>query len=128
MAINLDVILATVANIVVGSIIVSPILWLAGRAIVGKENAKFTDAFWIVFLGNVIGGIVSALWSALFVGFSAIIIGAIIQLILWFSLVKHFFDCGGVKAFIITILAVVIFIVIAAIIGFIGFGLYTTFF
>ena len=128
MAINLDIVLATLVNIVVGSIIVSPILWLAGRAIVGAEKAKFTDAFWIVFLGNVIGGIVSAIWSVLFVGFSAIIVGAIIQLILWFSLVKHFFDCGGLKALAITILAVVIFIVIAAIIGIIGFGLYTTFF
>jgi hypothetical protein len=128
MAINLDVILATLVNIVVGSIIVSPVLWLAGRAIVGAEKAKFSDAFWIVFLGNVIGGIVSALWSALFVGFSAIILGAIIQLILWFALVRHFFDCGGLKALGITILAVIIFIVIAAIVGIIGFGLYTTFF
>ena len=83
MAINLD---AVVIQMVVSTVIISPILWLSGRAIVGKEKARFLDAVWIVILGTVIGGI----FGWLFTG----IIAAIIQLIIWVALVKHFFDTG----------------------------------
>ena len=31
-------------QIVVGIIVLAPVLWLAGRALVGKEKAKFLDA------------------------------------------------------------------------------------
>ncbi len=112
MAVNLD---ALVINIIVNTIILSPVLWLAGRALVGKEKAKFTDAVWIVVLGTVIG----ALFGALFIGF----IASIIQLILWLALVKHFFDCGWLKALAISIIAIIIFAVIAVILGMIGFAL-----
>ena len=112
MAVNLD---ALVINIIVNTIILSPVLWLAGRALVGKEKAKFTDAVWIVVLGTVIG----ALFGALFIGF----IASIIQLILWLALVKHFFDCGWLKALAISIIAIIIFAVIAVILGLIGFAL-----
>jgi len=83
MTMNLDVL---VINIIVNTIILSPVLWLSGRALVGKEKAKFTDAIWITILGTIIGTI----FGAFFTG----IIAAIIQLILWLGLVKHFFDCG----------------------------------
>jgi len=112
LAVNLD---ALVINIIVNTIILSPVLWLAGRALVGKEKAKFTDAVWIVVLGTVIG----ALFGALFIGF----IASIIQLILWLALVKHFFDCGWLKALAISIIAIIIFAVIAVILGMIGFAL-----
>jgi len=39
-------------------------------------------------------------------------------LIVWLSLVKHFFDCGWVKALLITIVAVIIAVIIWAVIGF----------
>jgi hypothetical protein len=112
LAVNLD---ALVINIIVNTIILSPVLWLAGRALVGKEKAKFTDAVWIVVLGTVIG----ALFGALFIGF----IASIIQLILWLALVKHFFDCGWLKALAISIIAIIIFAVIAVILEMIGFAL-----
>jgi len=47
--------LALLIQIVVGTIIVAPVLWLAGRALAGKGRAKFTHAIWIVVLGTVIG-------------------------------------------------------------------------
>jgi len=40
MPINLD---SLVISVVVNTIIISPILWLSGRALVGKEKAKFAD-------------------------------------------------------------------------------------
>jgi hypothetical protein len=117
MPINLD---ALVINIIVNTIIISPVLWLAGRAIVGKEKAKFTDAIWIVVLGTVVG----TLFGAYFTGF----IATIILLIIWLALVKHFFDCGWIRAFIISILAVIIFVVIVAILAIIGIAILTIWF
>ena len=114
MAINLD---ALLISIIVNTIIISPVLWLSGRAIVGKEKAKFTDAIWIVILGTVIGTFFGAFFSG--------IIAAIILLILWLALVKHFFDCGWLKAFVISILAVIIFVVIIAILALIGIAILT---
>jgi hypothetical protein len=102
-------------QIVVGTIIVAPILWLAGRALVGKDKAKFLDAIWIVLLGTVIGAVVGALVGGL--------IAAVIMLIVWLALIKHFFDCGWLMAFVIAIIAVIIFVVILAILAVIGIGL-----
>ena len=45
-------------QIVVGIIVVAPVLWLVGRALVGKDKAKLTDAIWIVVLGTIIGAVV----------------------------------------------------------------------
>jgi hypothetical protein len=39
-----------VIKIIVNVVILSPVLWLAGRAIVGKERAKFKDAILIVVI------------------------------------------------------------------------------
>jgi hypothetical protein len=88
---------------------------LSGRAIVGKEKAKFIDAIWIVVLGTVIG----TFFGAFFSGF----IAAIILLIMWLALVKHFFDCGWLKALAISILAIIVFAAVAIILGLIGFAL-----
>jgi hypothetical protein len=111
MAINLDQLLV---QIVLSIIFVAPSLWISGRLLVGKEKAKFTDAIWIAVLGTVIGGI----FQFFFTG----IIAWIIMLIIWLALVKHFFDCGWLKALAISIIAVIIFIVIAVVIAAI-FGL-----
>jgi len=108
MAINLDVALLQLLGIVVGSIIVAPILWLVGRAFEGPEKAKFSDAFWIAFLGSVIGGLVNFVFFGIFEGFTAFIIGAIIQLMIWVGLVKHFFDTSGGRALLISIVAVIV--------------------
>jgi len=105
---------ALLIQIVVGTIIITPILWLAGRALVGKEKAKFTDAIWIVLLGIVIGAVVGALIGGL--------IAAVIMFVIWLALIKHFFDCGWIMALAIAIIAVIFFIVIVAVLAFIGIG------
>jgi len=102
-------------QIVVNVIVLAPILWLSGRALVGKDKAKFTDAVWIVVLGVVLGAIVNFFVSGL--------IAAVILFIVWLALIKHFFDCGWLKAFIIAVLAVIIFIIIVAILAIIGIGI-----
>lgn len=104
---------------VVSIIIIAPVLWLVGRAIAGKQNAKFTDAIWIVFLGTIIGSVVNFLVGSLLGG----IVGSIIMLFVWLALIKHFFDCGWIKAFAIALVAVIVFVVIAFVLALIGIGI-----
>ena len=106
---------ALLIQIVVGIIVVAPILWLVGRALVGKDKAKFTDAIWIVVLGTIIGAVVGALVGSL--------ISSIIMFVVWLALIKHFFDCGWLKAFVIAVIAVIVFIIIVFILAAIGIGI-----
>jgi hypothetical protein len=108
-------IIGLLIQIVVAIIVIAPILWLVGRALAGKENAKFTDAIWIVVLGIVIGGIVGWLIGGL--------IASIIMFFVWLGLIKHFFDCGWLKAFAIALVAVIVFVVIAFLLALIGIGI-----
>jgi hypothetical protein len=105
-------------NIVVGTLITAPFLWLAGRSLVGTEKAKFFDAIWIVLLGTIINAVVGAFLPGL--------IGAIIMFIIWLALIKKFFDCGWVMAFAIAIVAVVIIIIVSVLLGLLGFALFTS--
>jgi hypothetical protein len=106
---------ALLIQIVIGIIVIAPILWLVGRALAGKDKAKFTDAIWIVVLGTIIGAVVGTLVGSL--------ISAIIMFIVWLALIKHFFDCGWLKAFVIAVIAVIVFIIIVAILAAIGIGI-----
>ncbi|MDG6222962.1 MAG: hypothetical protein QCH99_06865 [Candidatus Bathyarchaeota archaeon] len=112
MALNLDTLLI---QIIVNIVVMAPVLWLSGRFLAGKKNAKFVDAIWIVVLGTVI----STVFNALFDG----IIASIILLVLLLGLVKHFFDCSWLKAFAIALFAVIIFAVIIALLAVIGIGI-----
>ena len=107
--------IALLIQIVIEIVVVAPILWLAGRALAGKDKAKFTDAIWIVVLGTIIGAIIGALVGSL--------ISAVIMFVVWLALIKHFFDCGWLKAFVIAVIAVIIFVIIVAILAVIGIGI-----
>lgn len=109
-------IIGLLIQIVVAIIVVAPILWLVGRALAGKQNAKFTDAIWIVVLGVVIGSIVGWL-------IGGGIIASLIMFVVWLGLIKHFFDCGWLKAFAIALVAVIVFAIIVFILALIGIGI-----
>lgn len=111
MAINLD---QAVLHVIINTVIIGPVLWLAGRTLVGKAKAKFTDGLWIAALGTVIGEVLSYF-------FVPGIIVSIIMVIIWLGVIKHFFDCGWLKALLIAIVAIIIFIIIAAVLLLIGF-------
>src|SRR3972149_6783693 len=102
-------------QIVVAAVILAPVLWIAGRLLAGKDKAKFTDALWIAVLGTVIGAVLGAFVGGL--------IADVVMFIGWLALIKHFFDCGWLRAFAIAIIAVIIFVVIVAILAVIGIGL-----
>lgn len=103
---------ALLIQIIVNIIIIAPVLWIAGGLLAGKDKAKFTDAIWIVVLGAILGTVISSFLSGL--------VGALVSFIVWLALIKHFFDCGWLKAFVITILAVITFMVIGIVLALIG--------
>jgi len=107
--VNLDVL---VLQVIINVIIIGPMLWLAGRILAGKDKAKFTDALWIAALGTLIGSLFTHLFSG--------IIALIIIVLLWLALIRHFFDCGWGRAFLIALVAAVIFVVIATILVLLG--------
>jgi hypothetical protein len=43
-----SIILGLIGIVVALVIFVAPSLWIAGRLLAGKQNAKFTDALWCV--------------------------------------------------------------------------------
>ena len=102
-------------QVIVGTIVLAPVLWLAGRALVGSDKAKFFDAIWIVLLGTIIGAVVG--------DFVGSLVAAIIMFIVWLALIKHFFDCGWLMALAIAIIAVILFVVIIAVLAVVGIGL-----
>ncbi len=126
MVFNLETMLIQlISTILVNLIFVAPFLWIAGRLLAGKQNAKFTDSLWIVLIGSVVFYFFNLLLTDAISGF-AIIISYIIMLIIWLALVKHFFDCGWLAALAISIIAVIIAVIILfliiLIVGLIGIG------
>ena len=116
MAINLDSLLLNLfVQLVVNIIVLSPVFWISGRLLAGKEKAKGTDALWIVILGTVI--------QAGFGYFLTGWIASLIVLVIWLALVKHFFDCGWLRALVISVVAVLILFAIAVVLGIIGLEL-----
>jgi hypothetical protein len=109
-----------VISVVVGIIILSPVLWLVGRWLVGKEKAKFTDAILIVVIGIVVNAIIGWVLTGVLS-----IIGWIVTLIIWLYLIKHFFDCGWLKALLIAIITVIVFIIIGVVLALIGFAVFS---
>jgi len=106
-------------EIIVSAIIVSPILWLVGRALVGGQKAKFTDAIWIVALGVIINAILGMFIHG--------IVGIIVTLIVLLWLIRHFFDTGWLHAIIIAVAAIIALAVITFILGALGFGVLANF-
>lgn len=103
-------------QIIIGVIILSPILWLIGRALVGKQKAKFTDAIWIVALGIIINTILGAYIHGL--------LGFIVTLLIWLWLIKHFFDTGWLMALAIAIIAIIVLGIIVLILAAIGIAFF----
>ena len=127
---------ALIISIIVNIIILSPVLWLSGRAFVGKEKAKFTDAVATIAVGTVVGSVFGALFMGFLSSIAQLIIWpgfvrfgivfslpSIVQLVIWLALIKHFFDCGWLKALAISLFSVVLFIVIIVALGLLGLSI-----
>ena len=106
---NLDpLLLGLIVTVIANIIIISPVLWISGRLLAGKK-AKFTHALWIVLIGTVIFYFFSYFLQDLI---GSVILSYLILLVIWLALVKHFFNCGWLKALATSIVAVIIAVVI----------------
>ena len=106
------ILLQLIINILINLISVTPFLWIAGRLLAGKRKAKFADALWIVLIGTVAFYFFTWVISDFIMSGIAVIIAYIGMIIIWLGLVKHFFDCGWLKALAISIIAVIIAFII----------------
>lgn len=124
MSLNVDSAWVTLAvNVVINVVVLAPVLWASGRLLAGKDKAKFTDALWIVLLGTLIGAGFNHFFAES-LGFFTGVIAAVIMLIIWLGLVKHFFDCGWLRALAISIIAVLIFIALTIVLSIIVLALW----
>jgi hypothetical protein len=118
MAVNLDTFLINlVIHVIINAILLTGVLWIAGRLLAGKDKAKFTDALWIAVLGTVIADVLGI--------FIVGILATLIVLFVWIALIKHFFDCGWLKAIAIGIIAIIMLAIIAFILALLGIAILT---
>jgi hypothetical protein len=116
--VNLDTFLINLGiHVIINAILLTGVLWISGRFLAGKDKAKFTDALWIAVLGTVIADILGL--------FIVGVIATLTVLFVWIALIKHFFDCGWLKAIAIGIIAVLMLVVIALILGLLGIAILT---
>jgi hypothetical protein len=88
---------------IINIILVSLVLWIVGRSTVGGDKAKFSDALWIAVLGIIIGSVIMQFIP---------IIGFILALILWITLIHRFFDTGWLGAIGIGIVAIIVYAIL----------------
>jgi len=89
---------------VINLIVLIVVFYVAGRVVVGKKRAKFGDAFVISLFGTLTGTILN-----LFIPYW---LGAILSLIVWLLLIRHFYETGWLGALAVGILAVIVMIVV----------------
>jgi len=89
---------------IVNLIVLTIVFYVAGRVVVGKKRAKFGDAFVISLFGTLTGTILSL--------FIPHWLGAILSLIVWLLLIRHFYETGWLGALAVGILAVIVMIVV----------------
>ena len=102
-----------IIQIVVAAVVLGPILWIVGKWLVGKQKAKLTDGMWIGVLGVVIGAVIGFFLT----GILGTLLGTLMMIVAWLFLIKHFFDCGILKALLIAIIAGIIYWVISIILS-----------
>ena len=107
-----------IAAIVVSWIATAFALYLAGRAVAGKE-ATFGETLLIALVGPILFGIAAAIATTLF----GPVLGIILALLVWLWVIKSVFGVGWGAAFAIAVLAVITFLVVLVLVGFLLGGL-----
>jgi len=93
-------------NFVLGLLVLTIVFYIAGRAVVGKKRALFSDAFVISLLGTIVANIVSLFMP------SAPLIGLILSLVIWLLLIRHYYETGWLGALAVAVLAVIVYVAI----------------
>jgi len=94
---------------IVGLIVLTIIFYVAGRVVVGGKKALFSDAFVISLLGTIVMNVCLYFFHPL--------VGAILSLIVWLLLIKHYYETGWLGAIAVAIMAVIVSMVIIILLG-----------
>jgi hypothetical protein len=94
---------------IVGLIVLTIIFYVAGRVVVGGKKALFSDAFVISLLGTIVMNVCLYFFHPL--------VGAILSLIVWLLLIKHYYETGWLGAIAVAIMAVIVSMVITILLG-----------
>ena len=101
---------------IIGLIVLTIIFYIAGRVVVGGKKALFSDAFVISLLGTIVMNVCLYFFHPL--------VGAILSLIVWLLLIRHYYETGWLGAIAVGLMAVIVSIVIAILLGILlGFSL-----
>jgi len=103
--------LYSVIAIIVNMIILTVVFYLAGAIVVGKRRALLSDAFVIALLGTAVSGICNYFFSPF--------VGAVLSLLVWLLLIRHYYETGWLGALAVGILAVIIAVVMSIVVLFI---------
>lgn len=110
----------SILHIVISTIVIGLVLWLSGRVIVGKQRASLSHGLLIAALGIIIGAVLQ------YFSISGTI-ALIVMVIVWLALIKHFFKCGWLKALLVAIVAIIIFIIVAFVLLLMGFAAFRSY-
>ena len=103
--------LFAVTDFIVRLLILTVVFYIAGIIVVGKRRALFSDALVISLLGTAVGIICDFFFPSL--------IGAILSLLVWLLLIRHYYETGWLGALAVGILAVIIAVVMSIVVLFI---------
>jgi hypothetical protein len=105
------------------------VLWMVGRALVGKDKAKFGGAIAIVIVNTIIGFVLGIVLTMILpAGLMFSIIDLIILVIIELAVIKYFFNCGWLKALAIAIIYGILMVVIVFILALLGLSVLTAIF
>jgi hypothetical protein len=119
MTFDLTTIIFSIISLLILWIVVSIPVWLAGKAITGKQ-ATFGDALIATLAGPIVYFVVTFIVDFFLnsiIGSTAYVFGYILALIAWIWVYKASFGTGWIKALIIAIMAWIIFVVLSFIVG-----------
>jgi len=107
--IETDILTGQLFSFIVGLIVLTLVFYIAGRVVVGGKKALLSDAFVISLLGTIVMNVC--------LYFLGLLVGAILSLIVWLLLIRHYYETGWLGAIAVAIMAVIVSVVIAILLG-----------
>jgi hypothetical protein len=101
----------------VNLLVLSLVLYLAGLVVVGGRRARFIDAFVISLLGTILSTV-----FFLFIPYGLIALA--LNILVWLLLIKSLYKTGWLRAIVVGILAIIIFLVVTVILALL-FGIFS---
>lgn len=104
--------LTIIISFIVHLVVLTFVIYVAGRIVLGGEKAKFSRAFAIVLVAEVIIFVLNFVLSPLilYAGLMsyASIINILVSIIAWLALIKSLYVTGWLGAIVVAILAIII--------------------